>query len=374
MRNPLLVLALSIVLFWSMLAKYAAAEEPDPLALLRGVEESRRALQTGKLEITVRRWLDRPLREDTVFLICEFDGYKRTFHQREREVKVVTKGPLSGETGYKKFAELNYDRDAFVKLGGGTWEEFQTSSAWDGANFSQFGEHFGSASIKKHDHGSVEYMFDPRLLGLVRSRIFFEDTFVLAFPHLQGAKPILDGKEEIDGVLTWRVSINAYGQNDEFFRYWIEPQSFRVYRFEYDSGGAVTRYESSFPKKGIYPSQVIERRYTPEKKLRSSDEMTVTRAEFNIRVAPTVGELGSLNIPVGREVVDERIGRRIGYWDGEKLVDSLPTALDAAAQRKAERDNQKRWRWLALSVSGVVALIAAVVLIRRNFRHSGTTQ
>jgi hypothetical protein len=120
-------------------------------------------------------------------------------------------------------------------------------------------------------------------------------------------------------------------------RYWIEDrEGFRVHRFRIESlNGLPVSVDSFYDEKstGPIPSRVIHREHMKDGKLKRETRFEVTKAEFNKPITSNVGTLGSLDPALGDAVSDERIGRRLGYWDGEGLTEDRAEAIKLGKSR-----------------------------------------
>jgi hypothetical protein len=76
-----------------------------------------------------------------------------------------------------------------------------------------------------------------------------------------------------------------------------------------------------------------------------------------------------MDLPLNTDVVDYRIDRRIGFWDGEKLVDN-PVRVSAQERQEVEKRLQERQqyskitRYVVLIVSGLLIILGVVMIIR----------
>lgn len=73
-----------------------------------------------------------------------------------------------------------------------------------------------------------------------------------------------------------------------------------------------TRYGSAW-----YPSKTIYRQ-TSKRGVEEEEIMVVERAEFGVKVAPGAFEIGGLDLPIGRKVLDAK--GFIKTWDGDRAV------------------------------------------------------
>lgn len=347
----------------------AHGESPDPIALLRGLEEARAAIRTGKLEMVVTKHQLRPSEQkDDIDLTIVFDGDKRTSRQRQRALVVNASGPDGGHAKRKQLVAMNEDRDAFVRAGLGSWRDDHIRSGWDGSNFCQYSETMG-ASYRSHKQGTPDLVFDPRLLGLLAS---YEMTKTLQdCLYYQKARSVtLVGSEEVGDHLTWHVLVTSAAGVERHF--WIEDkEGFRLRKFMFKDSSVnktiVSEYDAK-AKAGVLPTLVTTQTLDKNDRVTRRVVVRVTKAELGAAVDPAVGTLVSLGLPVGEPVSDERIHQRLGYWDGEGLVSELRQATEIGQQRQvaAEQERTKRYWRLGIIGSGLVALMVFLLRWRRG--------
>ena len=343
---------------------HAQAIPPDPVVLLRGVESTREKIRSGWLEMTLMVSKPRlPKRgNSSTHLIASFEGINRRIDQYQRSLFIDGRTPVASEANEKKLRAMSEDREAFVAAGLGHWKDTHVRSAYDGAQLMQYSEDLG-AYVKDPSKGSADYVFDPRTLGIT---VWYNiDTTVANYLSEDQAKSItLVGPEELDGHRTWHVQIvDQYDQNKHL---WIEnSEDFKVFKSElignYSKLSTTCRYDGSWKKVGM-PNWIETREYDGTGTLSEVIKITVDKAEFNRPVDPKQWTLAGLGSPLGKMVIDQRIHRVVGHFDGEGLTPQLPEAI---RKGKAARWAPMYW---ALAVAGLagLAVVAAVVVHRRN--------
>ncbi len=349
-----------------------ASDTADPLALLRGVENARDAIRSGRIEYTgIRRRADTP-GDDPFSLAVTFDGVKRRSTLKQRTIVMDSSGGLSGEQKFKRLRAMNNDREAFVRAGLAQWQDEESRSIWDGANFSQYfvGQ---SADYRNHHNGTPEFLADPRLFGLKVWNKFRDTPLTNLGYQMDKHKVVLDGSEEIAGRRVWRVAVRfpAFGDPTQVCetKYWIEDrEGFRVHRVIYRDKIVHLTIDSEYNDKigrGRLPSSVIERDVR-DGKWYTELHFTVTRAEYDVNVDPETFTWAGMDLAVGTPVSDERIHRRIGYWNGSGLSEHLLEAqkIGTEAEQAAEVRRKSLW-WAGAGGIGVILLAAALVAWRR---------
>ncbi len=340
------------------------AAPPDPVALLRGVEASRAKIKSGRMEMTaVLVDLQSPKSAETRFLLrTTFNDVGRRMDQFSRALFIDGATPAIAEANGNKLRAMGKDREAFVRLGLGHWKETHVRSAHDGAQFMQYAEDLG-ARVKDPSEGSGDFIFDPRILGICGDYLMTHT--VAGDLGYRGAKAIsLVGSEEIDGHPTWRVRVVDKHEREDHF--WIdEAADFAVRRHEnvnpYTKVAIASHYDEDRGTTPGLPNWVEvreERSGRPFQLL----TLTVDKSEYNVPVDPGQWTLAGLGMPIGQMVIDERIHRSLGHFDGQKLTPSLPEAISNA--------REARWKPLhwGMAMTGLIvaAVLAAGFVHRRN--------
>lgn len=333
----------------------AADEKPDAVALLRGVQASREALKSGRIEMSIQ-WHVCALRDTWESSVTyEFDGEKRTLRQG-KTILALKKGRTMAQ-----LEAMNYDKDAFVRAGHGEFKQLDLRAAWNGSDYCQYGKEFG-VSFRDRLRTADVHMFDPRLIGILHGYNLDQSLDdCLGYKYAKSATVI--GSEQINGRQTWQVVLRPF---EDEHQVWVEDvDPFRVHRFIYKAPARSEQVvvESEFDQYRpvhILPSRV---RRTDRIAGKTAHEVTlkVTRLDLHAKISDKVGTLASLDLPIGEAVVDERHGRRLGYWDGEGIVEDRAVAKAVGKQRE-ESANRSRLFW-RLGVGGFVAAACAAVVI-----------
>ncbi len=348
---------------------HAQVEEPDPLALLRGVLAAREAIRTGIVELTIDVRKKTPFIVNDIFnvSIC-LDGERRTTIDRRNNVKALpTTDGTSGDASTKLLA-MNNDRDAFVRTGLGKWVVERVTSAWDGKNLSQYDQP-DSAGYKDHLLGTSAFVFDPRLLGILSCYVV--DCTAARCLGLDRKTTKMVGRENINGIATWHVSYTIGDDNE--FHFWIEDRAgFRVHKHVHFYPSR--RYEvlSTFDPKvptSVVPTKVTTTEFDRNGKHSRDTIVTVTNASWNVPVDPKTGTIASLGIPKGKEIVDERIHLRIGYWNGEHVVEKQTDATKGTGPPAPEPvvESKRSYVWY---VGGIAAMAIVGAFVWRLLRSA----
>ncbi len=347
----------------------AVDQAPDPLALLRGVEAARQRCRSGRLEMSVRTSFPQtPKRSKIDYrLAAAFDGVSQRYDQYQKVVITKPSGSNDVETQVRQLESMDGDLDAFVRAGQGTFKDVHVRSAFDGIQFMQYSEDMG-AYVKDVTKGTPDFIFDPRTLGLsVWCDINKSVADCLAYRQ---AKSItLVGREPISDVNCWHVHVvDSYGQNRHF---WVgDDPSFRVYKCSFLAYGQRLEATSSYGEPGVdrtVPESVLTRKFDRSGQVDRLTEITVIKAEYNVAVDPKLWTLAGLGMPLGEMVIDERIHRVAGHFDGQGLTPRLPDAI-----RKGREAQLRPLHW-GMVMTGLVLLtvLVAVVIKRRNWLREG---
>jgi hypothetical protein len=298
----------------------AAAQTPDPIALLRGAEGARRAIQSGEIEFTVdEAWGGQKPR--TTVVRVTFDGAKRTVRLERDEFISAAKTKAEVDVNKKRLAALNYDWDRAAAAGLGRKEHRRTSQAYDGSQFCWYrtGPHMNASYRKMENDG--EMTFNPQTLGLVN---LYHKVVDLSYYFSNGqAKNIaLMGKEFIGSTAAWHIQFDLASR----FHFWIEDrQPFRVSKVECVGVGTSEGYRSTitstFQDGGSpLPVRVEVKEMTP-KGIEMESTLIVHSVKLNVPVDPNVGTLASLELPAGVDVLDTFADKKVlGVWEGDKIV------------------------------------------------------
>jgi hypothetical protein len=203
---------------------------------------------------------------------------------------------------------------------------------------------------------SSAFVFDPKLLGLCRGP-FSASTLQneLSVENIQSAtrdSVIMD-----DGVRNQRIVVtNAEGHELTF---WIDLENdFRVLKYERYSPNisrevVVSLYSNDFAK-GILPYKVIA---TGENQIDGRiHKLDYLLSNFNI-ISNQPLSLLDMDLPVGVAYRDVRMLKRIGYWDGEKLVPEIPRTRENKRPVAPENRNEAKTTEVALHFGLVVCAV-----------------
>jgi AhpC/TSA family len=328
---------------------------PDPVALLRTVRDQRMKLTSGRLEFDLAvasSWLPKEGPRH-IPLVIVFDGDKRKV---DSDVPNLFIGWLSPRTPRSKRADMErtlreqqHDTEqtrrarerlmevwggpeAVVRDGLGYWEASPTCVIVDGQFQTNFS--YGRATAFIEPERSNWYSFDPRLLGTLEWWSPF-DTLDREFTSPPGDSATLVGREDLNGTPVWHVRVagvtTATNKPSER-HFWIEAANGnRLLKAEGRSESSQEEAVSEYSKAGAgevasgsLPVRVTSReviKNPPSPDFSCLLVLELKRAELNVPIDPKSFTLAALGMPIGQQVIDARTRQRMGYWDGQALVD-----------------------------------------------------
>jgi peroxiredoxin len=148
--------------------------------------------------------------------------------------------------------------------------------------------------------------------------------------YLEAKSIKLAGQEFVDGVPTWHVQVVS--KYDERLEFWLDlARPTQVLKHAKNgSDVAISRYSDDSTGRSI-PTEVTSLEYHNGAPF-FARRFVRSNAQFNLRIDPASWTLAGLGLPIGTDVSDSRIHRRIGYWTGSGLSENLPNkAAEAPA-------------------------------------------
>jgi hypothetical protein len=329
------------VVVWACLAVFVttrpavAIDFPSPVALLRGVEIARTKHYSMRVRLEIR-YLVQP-GDKIIKCLFEVDGDKRRIEKFPGEQVHGQVNLRDGEVLYRYVREKFADVQVYDKQG-----------------------------------ASGVLAFDPRVLGLadlMPNTITIKDC--LWYENPQQAEVI--GVESMNGDKVWRVRA---GRGDATSEFWIEEPSFRVHRRTIKFPGhdidINSEFDSSTPS-SPYPSRVMVKRKDPAGETRVN--YTIESFEVGAHISPERFTLKSMELPINTPVVDYRISRIVGYWDGEGLSkEPVYRGQQPSAPRSTPPTPPAGNRFLLIAINVFVLLVSITVLLLRWRRRTTQTQ
>src|SRR5438128_4481890 len=190
----------------------------------------------------------------------------------------------------------------------------------------------------KSDAGSQ--LFDPRILGLNPSPfVKYTIESCLAYEHAESVE--LSGKETVEGVAAWHVRV-PFAQYHVNYDFWIDvSHPSHVVKCEWNGDTVFSKFDAAHPEDPI-PIEVRTVRFYGRERARFEESFLRGTTRYNVPVDPGSWTLAGLNMPVGTAVIDYRISRSLGYWNGTGLSENLPpqTAQEIGKPQKPPNPDQ----------------------------------
>lgn len=262
---------------------YCADAAPDPLTLIQGIESAREQIPPSRLLIKSITMVRNITNEHIHWVI--FDKERRYYKR--------TNGPPV-QTLFNGSEAIIYNGNSVI--------------------------------IRNLDSGTADHLYDPRLLGITTSYIWYE-TFQSALPYRKSSKIELIGQEKIEDKDAYHVRlIQPVRDQKRIIDLWIDAKNnFRVYRYEECSepremrNCGITRSFYEYDNYPYLPSRVETEDYV-NGNLRFKTMTQIIYAEANVKIPETTWSLAGMEIPKNTPVSDVRISKLIGYWDGKRLI------------------------------------------------------
>lgn len=228
--------------------------------------------------------------------------------------------------------------------------------------------------IRSLSQSSSYPLFDPRILGI--SLLFWQSTlktslrydkscFINGVPYLSVE---LIGQDQINGNDIWHIAVKTkkdLSSPENEFHFWVDQKNnFRVYKYEEYLPNVHHITITSQYNEYIYkylPSLVEAKCTLPDGKIKWSDKIEIVEAKTFVNIPSTTWTVSGLNPKKGAEVVDLRIQKGIGYWNGKKIVSF--NELNQPEQPKVPRA-------VLLIVMSIVFLAPLIVIVAKKLRKT----
>ncbi|MDR2441744.1 MAG: outer membrane lipoprotein-sorting protein [Planctomycetaceae bacterium] len=290
--------------------------EPAHLALFKGVEVERMKYEPIQVNFTTEYINDEDFGTITISSLVETAQGMRRFENFPAENANV----FPGSVNILKDEEVY----AYRRKAGNT--------AGNGVHYYDLKE-----AVRRAD-----FVYDPRILGLV-DLPSANKTVKQCLCYEIYTEQSLVGRETINGTNVWHVRCTQTGLATADF--WIEEPSFRVHRQQIETleaGKLKVVIDSKFDSKSVgpFPSEFHIQRFEKNKQV-FNRIVHITKIVHGKPIPPERFTLASMNLPLNTDVIDYRIHRRIGFWDGEKLV-KKPVSISAQEWKEIEKQLQER--------------------------------
>lgn len=298
-------------------------EQPDPVALLKGVAAARNRIKSGEMEFMIARHDSKwNIQTNYSLLKVAFDGEKRRFEQIQRETVLTSMAPDAQKIVEAKRLELKGDDEALARLGLIRFQDAHYRTVYNGKALIRFDPSLDT-TIDDPAKGSFTYIFDARTFGLADNLSIgspIEDFLGYRTAQLVA----LAGKEIVDGIAAWHVRVQV--NHTWRYEFWIDANHLtHVIKEESPNVGTTIRakFDDQNPSDPL-PVEIDEVQHFGGDPRPWETRMFRRHTHYNVPIEPKAFTLAGLDMPTGTPVVDVRIHRRIGYWTGKNLSEQFP--------------------------------------------------
>lgn len=274
-------------------AAASSSATPDPKLVLQGVESLR--LQIPPARLKLRYTYKNALVTNQSILDVDFAGERHAFSFRPQP-------PAKG------------------------WQ-----AVFDGTKVITYGEGQRAVDLRNRDQEEGVTLFDPRTLGLSTGYNWLDDV-ESCIPLRWAVRAELIGRERIGDHLAWHVrlvmpfpgNIPQATAPIPPYDYWIDSDnSFRVYRTDNNGEQSLSFYKDiGSPWLPTRVTTTMAKNY----KLLGTEirEWEIIDAKWSMTFPASRWELASLGLKPQTDVIDDRIQRRVGFWNGTRYVPLHP--------------------------------------------------
>lgn len=337
------------------------SSQPDPVALLRGVKQTREAIKNGYFEATAKTWSFQLKGSNEIKVRIWVKGKNITFFRKNRALRLK-----SGGGNIEEILRISRDNpEELVRTGLATWFEADNRSIWNGSQLLQYTFHENSAAYVQPIRGETEKMYDPRHFGV--HQFFFLKQNIdepLRLVDLPGVAYKIVGLEAVDGHTAWHVLATLPNKPDKHF--WIDDtDQFRLYKMTVGNTTTISRFNMNDKHSIPYEVNVTEK--DDKGTLRATWKWSNISYSDKYNDTIDVGDITSLGLQIGCPVSDDRMKKRLGYWNGTGLSEELGEAIQAVKiedARVAAAKDYWRYFWILLCI---LVLGFGVYWVRRSF-------
>ena len=299
----------------------AGTNEPSPMKLLQAVVRARQRIVSGSINFKIETFHPAERQTNHWLVSAVFDGTRRRFEQTGREYSYTyDSDPAKAAEIQAKADAYGRDKEGAVQAGLLKGFESHYLTTYDGAallRYCEIDDKPNSATVEDASKGCSQFVFDPRCLGLSPS---LSSSSLEQWNAWVLSKSVeLAGKELVDGVATLHLRVPSEQPSD----LWLDAgHPTRVLKVQEGVAMATSRYDPADRGSPI-PVEMINtyfRSGAPD----FGTRVVQTASQFNTSVDPVTFTLAGLGMKIGTDVIDSRIMRRIGYWTGTGLSESLP--------------------------------------------------
>jgi hypothetical protein len=340
-----------------------AQSDQDGYVLLAGVEQARTSLEFGAVEMVLDFTNHAYSKRGTArtHLRIDFHGPRRKAEQR----RTVLWFDKTTAAKVEPILIGDYEPNELVERGLVSRREVTTRTVFNDDCLAQYSKDAG-CYIRDPARGMPDFVFDPRILGLEGTLYYAVNMEPGCFTNY--AKQIETLADSVDGSRHVAFRTSVEGQETHL---WINGVTgFPVRRCKVILSSQVTEIHSEYDKGfggGSFPNdvtiKVADKTGTPI----TTTRVHVTKADFTKGPGESELTLVGLALPVGETVIDDRLQKVVGYWDGNKISKEFPTNQVQANIVASEPGPN----WF-LYANIVVIIVCSVCLYLRHLRRSSS--
>lgn len=350
-RTPRTLL-ITLIFFGVTITAVQAQSQPDPVELMKAVAHDRNQIKSGsmEMEVTSRNNSDDAKNDHLVRLKIVFEGGKRRFESNQREYGYIFIGEIGAEVLEQKMTELGVDREAAVDIG--------LMDGWDAhRKIIHLGDTIythqsdrrgqpGTIAMRSSERSSSQHLFDPRVLGLA-TFLWQGQTVESTLQYTNSKSFSLIGEDIVNDHAVWHVKYsNTTSKFPYTFDFWIsKDKPHRVHKQFHNGETAWSTYNEDDASDPL-PVKVVAGKFDGDVPAGRISTFRRFNTAYNIDVPSNTWTIAGLRPPIGAEVSDERLHRRIGYWDGTGVSEKYP----ANAPRRVSFPGLSRAKVLALAL------------------------
>jgi len=213
-------------------------------------------------------------------------------------------------------------------------------------------------------------IYDPRMIGLTEVMNHNKDVAAcLLYKSRSNFSVFL---ETLNDRSVYVVECRD-GERNGFahWRLYIEEPGFRLVKKTVESEQGRSQIENDYSEQKFLPFPTSTHIYSVvfqedgKETVDFDRHITVKDVQIKKSFPPETFTLAGLNLPLNTEVSDYRISRRLGYWDGEKLVDD-PVSISAQELRELMTPPKKGWSFFVGFGIGIVLVLLGLYLFARK--------